>query len=726
MQFILFVLAGVLAIACPATLGAQDDGVASVTITVRGDSVPVAGALVRSGSVARLSDAIGVARLVLGSGERRISITRLGFEPQTVVVRLRAAQDTTIDVRLIATTSGLAPIVVSATRSVKRIEDEPIRVEVITAEEVEEKVFMTPGDVAMLLNESSGLSVQTTSPSLGGANVRVQGVSGRYTQILSDGLPLYGGQAGSLGLMQIPPMDLAQVEVIKGAASALYGPSALGGVIDLISRRPNREGETELLLNKTSRQGSDAVFWSSGAVASRWGYTVLSGLHRQRRVDLDDDGWTDMPGYTRGVVRPRLFWDSESGRSLFATLGGTTETREGGTMPGRVAPNGDLHVESLDTRRLDAGVVARLPIGAKLVTVRGSATEQRHEHLFGDTEEIDRHRTGFAEATLGIPGPVSTLVVGAAFQRDEYVSRRVSGFDYVFSIPSLFAQGELTPVEWLALSASARLDAHSEYGTFVSPRLSALARAPGGWTVRASAGGGSFAPTPFTEETEVIGLTTLVPFSDLELDAERIRGASLDVGRVVGEVEVVATVFASRITSPIALVNSTRPGAPGSLELVNATEPTRTRGTEFLVRYTAEPWHVTATHTYLRSTGFDPANGGRRTVPLTPSHAAGLVAMYETGEKGRIGAELYFTGRQSLEENPYRTRSRPYVVAGLLAERRLGRTRWFVNGENLTNVRQTRFDRLVRPARGTGGRWTTDAWTLLDGRVVNGGVRLEL
>ena len=76
-----------------------------------------------------------------------------------------------------------------------------MRVEVLAREEVEEKMMMTPGDVAMMLNETSGLRVQTTSPSLGGAGVRVQGLRGRYTQILSDGLPLYGGQSGALGLL---------------------------------------------------------------------------------------------------------------------------------------------------------------------------------------------------------------------------------------------------------------------------------------------------------------------------------------------------------------------------------------------------------------------------------------------------------------------------------------------------------------------------------------------
>ena len=84
---------------------------------------------------------------------------------------------------------------------------------------------MTPGDVSMMFTETNGLRVQVTSPSLGAASVRVQGLRGRYTQVLSDGLPLYG-PPGTIGILQIPPMDLAQVEVIKGVASALYGGSA--------------------------------------------------------------------------------------------------------------------------------------------------------------------------------------------------------------------------------------------------------------------------------------------------------------------------------------------------------------------------------------------------------------------------------------------------------------------------------------------------------------------
>ncbi|HEU0014699.1 MAG TPA: hypothetical protein VFQ45_13520, partial [Longimicrobium sp.] len=81
--------------------------------------------------------------------------------------------------------------------------------------------------------------------------------------------------------------------------------------------------------------------------------------------------------------------------------------------------------------------------------------------------------------------------------------------------------------------------------------------------------------------------------------------------------------------------------------------------------------------------------------------------------------------RQALDDNPYRTESRPYVVVGFLAERRIGRARVFVNAENLADARVTRWHPLPLPARSPELRWTTDAWAPLEGRAINAGVRLD-
>jgi iron complex outermembrane receptor protein len=90
-------------------------------------------------------------------------------------------------------------VTVSATRTDKRIEDTPLRVEVLDREEIEEKMLMTPGDIVMMLNEMGGMRVQATSPSLGAASVRIQGMRGRYTAFPVGWTPLFGEQVGLSG-----------------------------------------------------------------------------------------------------------------------------------------------------------------------------------------------------------------------------------------------------------------------------------------------------------------------------------------------------------------------------------------------------------------------------------------------------------------------------------------------------------------------------------------------
>ena len=712
-SLIVGVLPGLVLLASAIGAGAQE---VAVTVQVRSGGGPVEGAQVAAGDRGSITDGAGTAVLRLPAGAHRLRVERIGYAPAELDVAVREGRDTTFVVEVEEAAIEGEQILVVSSRTERRIEDEPLRIEVVSREEVEEKLLMTPGDIGMLLNETAGLRVQPTAPSLGGASVRIQGLRGRYTQILSDGLPLYGGQTGALGPLQIPPMDLGQVEVIKGAASALYGATALGGVVNLISRRP--EGERELLLNQTTLDGTDAVLWLEGEPAERWGYTLLAGGHRQGMADVDEDGWADLPGFRRGLARPRVFWDDGRGRSVFATMGAMAENREGGTLPGRTTPEGSAYVEALETRRLDGGLVGSwLLSDTRRASARGSAMVQRHRHTFGPVVERDVHATWFGEIALSGQDADHAWVVGAALQHERYDGRDVAAFDFAHTIPALFAQDEYSPLRWMTLSASVRLDRHSAYGSFVSPRLSLLLR-PGAWVVRASAGSGFFAPSPFTEETEAVGLARLLPLGRLE--AERAVGAMLDVGRPIGAWELNATVFGSRVRDPLIV----RPDGTGSLTLSNATEPVRTWGTELLARYHSGPIHLTATHVHTRSTEATSDGAGRREVPLTPRHTLGMVGAWEDEDRGRIGAEVYFTGRQALEDNPYRAESEPYWILGLLVERRFGPARFFLNLENVLDTRQTAHDRLVLPSRGLEGEWVTDVWAPLDGRAINGGVRL--
>lgn len=334
-------------------------------------------------------------------------------------------------------------IIVQGTRTRRRVQDEPIRVEVIAGEEIEEKAIMRPGNIAMLVNETGGVRVQVTSPALGAANIRIQGLEGRYTQLLADGLPLYGGQAASLGLLQIPPTDLGQVEVIKGAASALYGASALGGVINLISKRPGDAFEADVLANATTRDGQDLAAYVATPLGGGAGVSLTAGANRQGGQDLDSDGWYDMPAYDRLTARPRFQWDGDDGSSVYLTFGAMTEERVGGTLPGRTVPDGSPFPQTQDTDRFDAGIVAETPLGeTSRLHFRASGMNQHHLHRYGAVLEDDRHTSRFAEASVSGTSGATSWVGGAAYQADGFRSQAFPAFDYSYRVPGVFAQVE--------------------------------------------------------------------------------------------------------------------------------------------------------------------------------------------------------------------------------------------------------------------------------------------
>jgi outer membrane receptor for ferrienterochelin and colicins len=683
----------------------------TLRVHVREAEKPIENAEVVIAGRAHQTNASGVVEIEVVPGDVDLTVVKSGYVPMIARVQVspNALQDVTVHLQREPTVEE-SVTVVATTRTETRLEDQPTRVEVLAREEIEEKMLMTPGDIVMMLNEMGGMRVQATSPSLGAASVRIQGMRGRYTRVLSDGLPLFG-EVGGLGLLQIPPMDLGQVEVVKGVASALYGAGAMGGIINLLSRRPAAEPEQEFLLNRSTRGATDAVAFMSAPLPRGWSASLLGGGHWQEIVDVNDDSWADLPGYARAVVRPRAFWDGGDGRSFFATAGFTYEDRDGGTPEDAALPmTGSPYVEALETRRYDAGLLGQFLLKDRyVVTARAAVARQSHDHEFGEVFERDHHDTAFGEVAVRGSTGRHTWVGGIAVERDAYTPRDVPRFEYAFWVPGGFAQYDVTLSPAVSLSTSGRVDFHSEYGTFFSPRVSALARS-GKWTTRLSVGTGFFAPTPLTEETEAAGLSRLAVEGPLE--AERGVSASFDLTRTDGPFSYTATLFASRISDPIRVDRSP------AYVLRNLTDPTTNVGVELFGTFRREAFAVTGTYTYVQAR--ETVDGFDQDVSLTPRHGAGLVGIWEAEDVGRLGVELYYTGRQALEENPYRTVSEPYMIVGLLAEKQFGAIGWFINAENLSGVRQTRWDPLLTPTRAVDGRWTVDAWAPLDGRNING------
>jgi outer membrane receptor for ferrienterochelin and colicins len=611
-------------------------------------------------------------------------------------------------------TSVEQQVTVYATRTDGRLEDQPTRVELLDQEEVDEKTMMTPGNIVMILNETSGIRVQNTSPSLGSSTVRIQGMKGRYTRFLADGLPLFGQQGSGLGLLQIPPVDLGRVEIIKGVASALYGAGAMGGVVNLTTRRPGDKPARDFIVNQTTLGGTDVSGYLDGKLSPHTSGSLLGMGSFQIARDLNNDGWADLARYDRGVFRPRFFWDNGKGSSGLVTSGFTYEDRVGGTLPGRGLPATGLpYIESLHSVREDLGVSSQLLAASKyVVTLRGSYSSQQHRHLFGDDLERDRHELLFAEASVRGAHGRQSWVAGGAYERDAYRPKDVPIYRYTYRNPGIFAQDDIRAASWLSVSVGARADFHSQYGVLFSPRFAALMRGHG-WTSRLSLGQGFSTPSALTEDTEGVGLRRLTVIGSLFV--ERGRGLSFDLTRTWTHWTATSTLFTSNVHHPLYTEQQT------AYTLRNLADPTQNIGVENVATWRRSEFSATGSYTYTQAR--EKPGSVRQDVELTPRHTAGLVGTSEREKVARIGLEAYYTGTQRLDDNPYRRQSKAYVLFGFLVEKRFGRFKAYVNAEDLGNVRQTKYDPLLRPTRGPDGRWTTDVWAPLDGRVFNGGVR---
>ena len=239
-------------------------------------------------------------------GKQIIIFNIVGYEKRFDTFNFPIIQTKPIEILLTPTSEEIEEIIVSSTRSNRTINDIPTRVETISGEELEEKGNMKPGDIRMMLNESTGIQTQQTSATSYNSSIRIQGLDGKYTQILRDGLPLYSGFSGGLSLLQIVPLDLKQVEVIKGASSTLYGGGAIAGIVNLISKTPSEKRELNFMINGTSALGLDV----SGFYSQKFkkvGTTIFTSYNSGTPYDPANIGLTAIPKYNRITINPKLF-----------------------------------------------------------------------------------------------------------------------------------------------------------------------------------------------------------------------------------------------------------------------------------------------------------------------------------------------------------------------------------------------------------------------------------
>src|SRR5688572_27940772 len=256
-----------------------------------------------------VTDTNGVAMFTaLSPGRYEFGITHAGYIAHKgfVIIETGKPATTTVFVEADEEEEEEEEVVILSTRSSRTIRDIPTRVEFVAGEELDEKANMKPGDIRMVLNESTGITTQQTSATSANVSIRIQGLDGRYTQILRDGFPLYGGFSSGLGLLQTPPLDLKQFEVIKGSASTIYGGGSIAGLVNLISKTPGEKRELRFHFDATSAGGLNTSGFY-GQKFKKTGITLVASRNSNKAFDPSTTGFTAIPKFERYTVNPKLF-----------------------------------------------------------------------------------------------------------------------------------------------------------------------------------------------------------------------------------------------------------------------------------------------------------------------------------------------------------------------------------------------------------------------------------
>lgn len=677
-------------------------------------------------TIATISDENGQIILTgIANGLQEIQFSYIGFAQRTDSFNFPLEDTAPIEILLYEQSEDLEEIVISSTRSTRTIQNIPTRIEFIGSEELDEKGNMKAGDIRMLLAESTGIHVQTTSPTSANASIRIQGLDGRYTQILKDGFPIYSGASSGLGLLQIPPLDLKQVEVIKGSTSTLYGGGAIAGLVNLISKTPTEERDLRFHLNGTSGRGLD-INGFYGQKFKKIGTTIFASHNRNGAYDPAQIGLSAIPQFERYVLNPKLFVYFNDKTKMNFGINTTIENRLGGDMlyiKGK-GDNTHQYFEENKTQRYSTQFVFDHTVNENsFVQIKNSVSYFNRNTAIPNYEFEGTQTATFTEASYTHSKEKSEWVTGVNIWTDNFKEKQMTAFplrDYNQTTFGAFVQNSFKATDWLQLETGLRTDYVIDYGAVFLPRVSALFQIANGLTSRIGGGFGYKTPTIFTEESERIQYQNVMPIDDNTNKLEKSYGANADINyrTNIGDdwtFSINHLFFYTYLDNPLLLQNI----ATNTYQFINSSGYIHTKGTETNIKIGYDDFKLFLGYTFTDTRLIE--NGTNTENPLTPKHRINSVLMYEIEDKWKIGLEAYYFSPQKLNDG---TTGKDYVICGFMAEKIWERFSLYINFENFLDTRQTRFDNIYT------GTITNpvfkDIYAPLDGFVINGGIKFRL
>lgn len=518
-----------------ATMSTWAQGVLIGRVTSQGKALPFASVYLQDGPLGTAADAEGMYRLNDVPVQTWTAVASMvGYLPLEQRVEVVTEGITVLDFELATRPEAIEEVVISGTmKEVSKLAS-PVPVEVYSPAFFQANPTSSMYDALECVN---GIRPQMNCAICNTGAIRIQGLEGPYTMVLIDGMPIVSGLGTVYGLNGIPSALIERMEVVKGAASTLYGSEAVGGLINVITKSASNAPSLSVDVFGTTWGEVTADLAASVKIDDKvQGLVGVNAFHFGQRVDDNDDQFTDMPLQDR--VSLFNTWSVERKDDRALTLGGRYifEDRFGGDMDWVEAEHrggSERYGESIITQRWEAFGTCQLPT-TELLTVQFSANGHRQNSVYGDVSYIAAQRISFGQLTWDKSiGVMHDLLAGAALRHTVYEDNTpatAEGPSEVW-LPGFFVQDQVSLNTQNTVLLGMRYDRNSVHGNIVTPRLNYKWNSRDQWTVvRMSAGSGYRVANIFTEDHAALtGARDVVVVSDL--NPERSNNLNVNIVR---------------------------------------------------------------------------------------------------------------------------------------------------------------------------------------------------
>lgn len=407
-------------------------------------------------------------------GKHNIAFSIIGYEQEQLSVEFPLNKDSVYTILMEPSALEMEEVtVVASTRSCRRIENIPTRIEIIASGELEEKTVMQPANIRMILTESTGIQVQQTSQVSASASIRIQGLDGKYTQMLQDGFPLYSGCSGGLSLLQIPPLNLRRVEIIKGSTSTLYGGGSIAGLINPITKEPGNECETSILLNGNISSALDAsVFYLQKY--GKTGLVLYTTGNYQKAYDAAKNGFSDIPQSKRFTFNPDFYWYINKSATFNFGLNARLETRKGGDMEvlrGHIDADHQFYEKNNSQRYSTRAKFTKAFTNKSVLMVKNSLAYFGRDIERNNYNFLGRQYALITEVSYMLPKECTEWIFGLNHVADDFRQPRstVNKLDYASSVVGAFAQNNYNITDKFIAESGLRIDSRIAINSLLCP-----------------------------------------------------------------------------------------------------------------------------------------------------------------------------------------------------------------------------------------------------------------